>query len=87
MGSHWRSNSTGNKTINTGMIRVESGIPYTTVRGLMDRGHKVGFARGIYGGYQAILWDDISKVYHGASESEKTVKQLDIETQKLEKGN
>ena len=40
---------TGNKTINTGMIRVESGIPYTTVRGLMDRGHKVGFARGIYG--------------------------------------
>ena len=62
---------TGNKTINTGMIRVESGIPYTTVRGLMDRGHKVGFARGIYGGYQAILWDDISKVYHGASESRK----------------
>ena len=37
----------------------------------MDRGHKVGFARGIYGGYQAILWDDISKVYHGASESRK----------------
>ena len=62
---------TGNKTINTGMIRVESGIPYTTVRGLMDRGHKVGFARGIYGGYQAILWDDVSKVYHGASESRK----------------
>ena len=62
---------TGNKTINTGMSRVESGIPYTTVRGLMDRGHKVGFARGIYGGYQAILWDDISKVYHGASESRK----------------
>ena len=62
---------TGNKTINTGMIRVESGIPYTTVRGLMDRGHKVGFARGIYGGYQAILWDDVNKVYHGASESRK----------------
>ena len=62
---------TGNKTINTGMIRVESGIPYTTVRGLMDRGHKVGFARGIYGGYQAILWDDLIKVYHGASESRK----------------
>ena len=57
---------TGNKTINTGMIRVESGIPYTTVRGLMDRGHKVGFARGIYGGYQAILWDDFTKIYHGA---------------------
>ena len=62
---------TGNKTINTGMVRVESGIPYTTVRGLMDRGHKVGFARGIYGGYQAILWDDFTKVYHGASESRK----------------
>jgi len=58
-------------TDNKGEIRVESGIPYETVRGLMDRGHKVGFGRGIYGGYQAILWDEINKVYHGASESRK----------------
>ncbi len=61
----------GKTTQNTGMIRVESGIPYTTIRGLMDKGHKIGTARGVYGGYQAILWDDKNKVYHGASESRK----------------
>ncbi len=58
-------------TEDTGQIRVESGIPYTTVRGLMDKGHRVGFTRGAYGGYQAILWDIKNKVYHGASESRK----------------
>ena len=61
----------GKTTTNTGLVRVESGIPYTTLRGLMDKGHKIGTARGIYGGYQAILWDDKNKVYHGASESRK----------------
>ena len=55
----------------TGQVNVESGIPYETVRGLMDRGHKVGFDRGVYGGYQAIMWDRVNKVYHGASESRK----------------
>lgn len=62
---------TGETAINKGLIRVESGIPYTTIRGLMDKGHQIGIARGIYGGYQAILWDDENKVYHGASESRK----------------
>ncbi|RDY61539.1 gamma-glutamyltransferase [Flagellimonas nanhaiensis] len=61
----------GKTTEDTGLIRVESGIPYSTLRGLMDKGHKIGTARGIYGGYQAILWDDENKVYHGASESRK----------------
>ena len=61
----------GATTENSGMIRAESGIPYSTLRGLMDKGHKIGSARGIYGGYQAILWDDKNKVYHGASESRK----------------
>lgn len=54
-----------------GEIHVESGIPYETVRGLMGRGHKVGFARGIYGGYQAIYRDAETGFYHGASESRK----------------
>lgn len=61
----------GAKTTNTGMIRTESGIPYATIRALMDRGHRIGTARGVYGGYQAILWDAKNKVYHGASESRK----------------
>ena len=54
-----------------GEVHVESGIPYETVRGLMVRGHKVGFARGIYGGYQAIYRDPETGFYHGASESRK----------------
>jgi len=54
-----------------GEVHVESGIPYETVRGLMGRGHKVGFARGIYGGYQAIYLDPKTGFYHGASESRK----------------
>ncbi len=54
-----------------GEVHVESGIPYETVRGLMGRGHKVGFERGIYGGYQAIYRDPRTGFYHGASESRK----------------
>ena len=61
----------GRTTENTGLIRTESGIPYSTIRGLMDKGHRMGTARGVYGGYQAILWDDENNVYHGASESRK----------------
>ncbi|MAJ32560.1 MAG: gamma-glutamyltransferase [Flavobacteriaceae bacterium] len=61
----------GKVTENTGLIRIESGIPYSTVRGLMNKGHKVGYARGVFGGYQAIMWNEKNGVYHGASESRK----------------
>ncbi|MEM6642634.1 MAG: gamma-glutamyltransferase [Bacteroidota bacterium] len=61
----------GRETKDRGTIRVESGISYETIRDLMDMGHSVGIARGIYGGYQAIMWDEENKVYHGASESRK----------------
>ena len=54
-----------------GAVRIESGIAYETIRGLMDRGHQVRFGRGVYGGYQAIMWDAENGVYHGASESRK----------------
>ncbi|MEZ4841963.1 MAG: gamma-glutamyltransferase [Flavobacteriaceae bacterium] len=65
------SSPTGEISDGTGEIRLESGISYETIRGLMDKRHKVGFARGIYGGYQAIMWDNVNKVYRGASESRK----------------
>lgn len=54
-----------------GEVSVESGISYETIRKLMDMGHTVKYAKGIYGGYQAILWDAEKKVYFGASESRK----------------
>lgn len=65
------SSPTGESPEGKGQIRVESSIPYETIRGLMSKGHKVGFGMGIYGGYQGILWDRENKVYRGASESRK----------------
>jgi len=54
-----------------GKIRLESGYSYDVIRELMSMGHQVGFARGIYGGYQAIMYDAENDVYYGASESRK----------------
>jgi gamma-glutamyltranspeptidase/glutathione hydrolase len=65
------STPTGLPAEGRGTIHVESGIPYETIRGLMDRGHELGFARGIFGGYQAIMRDQQNGVYRGASESRK----------------
>ncbi|XOV93308.1 MAG: gamma-glutamyltransferase [Bacteroidota bacterium] len=62
---------TGQPAEKTGLVRIESGISYETIRGLMERGHEVGYDRGAYGGYQAIMWDKENKVYRGASESRK----------------
>ena len=55
----------------SGVLVIESDIPYQTVRELIDKGHKVQFDRGGYGGYQAIMRDPKTGVYYGASESRK----------------
>jgi len=65
------STPTGFPNQGRGMIRLESGFNYQTIRDLMAKGHRVGYARGIYGGYQAIMYDAKNKVYYGASESRK----------------
>jgi len=57
--------------INGGFVELESGLPYETARGLMQKGHDVRFALGPYGGYQAIEWDAANKTYVGASEGRK----------------
>ena len=54
-----------------GVVQLESGYPYETIRALMDKGHHVEWALGPYGGYQAILRDPETGVYYGASESRK----------------
>ena len=54
-----------------GEINLETGFPYASVRALMQMGHKVTFADGPYGGYQAIARDHAQGVYIGASESRK----------------
>lgn len=54
-----------------GVLNLESGFSYETVRTLMTLGHRIEFAHGPYGGYQAIARDPNSGVYYGASESRK----------------
>jgi gamma-glutamyltranspeptidase/glutathione hydrolase len=54
-----------------GVVQLENGFPYETIRALMDRGHHVEWALGPYGGYQAIHRDPETGVYFGASESRK----------------
>jgi gamma-glutamyltranspeptidase / glutathione hydrolase len=65
------SEPTDELMIDGGEVMVESRIPYETVRELMKRGHSVRFDLGGYGGYQAIMWDAVNKVYRGGSESRK----------------
>ena len=54
-----------------GIVALESGHSYETIRELMKMGHKINFSLGLYGGYQAIMYDAKNKVYYGASESRK----------------
>lgn len=65
------SQPTGEQMTDGGVLTLESGIPYEVIRELVKMGHKVSWNVGSYGGYQAIMWDAINKVYFGASESRK----------------
>lgn len=69
---HFGSSSpTGGVMQNSGYLTLESGFDYEVIRDLLQMGHKIRFAVGPYGGYQAIMYDVENKVYHGASESRK----------------
>jgi gamma-glutamyltranspeptidase/glutathione hydrolase len=59
------------KMTDGGYVQVESGVPYESVRGLVQRGHDVRAGNGAFGGYQAILRDAANGTYVGASESRK----------------
>jgi gamma-glutamyltranspeptidase/glutathione hydrolase len=65
------SQPTGEKMTDGGVVSLESGFEYQTIRELMNKGHRISYALGPYGGYQAILFDKKNKVYFGASESRK----------------
>jgi len=65
------SEPTGEKMTDGGTVQVESGIPFESTRALTQRGHTVVAGNGGFGGYQAIRWDPVNKVYWGASESRK----------------
>jgi len=65
------SEPTGETMTDGGWLQLESGFDYETIRELMKMGHRVRYILGDYGGYQAIMYDAVNKVYYGASESRK----------------
>ncbi len=65
------SQPTGGKMTDGGVLRMETGFSTETIQQLMRKRHTIQFARGVYGGYQAIKYDTENDVYLGASESRK----------------
>ena len=65
------SQPTGESMTSGGQLHLESQFDYETVRSLIRRGHKVEPRPGVFGGYQAIMYDAENDVYLGASESRK----------------
>ncbi len=65
------SEPTGERMTDGGKVSLEEGYGWETVRGLLQKGHVVGWNLGEYGGYQAIRRDPKTGVYFGASESRK----------------
>jgi gamma-glutamyltranspeptidase/glutathione hydrolase len=66
------SEPTGEVMKDGGQVFLEFGFPEETERDLLKLGHKVGRASaGTFGGYQAIRYDSVHKVFYGASESRK----------------
>jgi len=71
LGSTEPTDGSGLYLNNGGFIEVERGVPYDTVRELMNKGHDVRYGFGGYGGYQGIMRDHTNGVWVGASESRK----------------
>jgi len=65
------SQPTGERMTDGGAVHLETGPGWETLRELATRGHRVQVDVGSFGGYQAILRDPATGVYHGASESRK----------------
>ncbi len=65
------STPTGEVMRDGGFVALESGIDSAAVDQLRQFGHTVKPVRGLFGGYQAIMYDAKRDVYYGASESRK----------------
>jgi len=65
------SDPTGAQMTDGGIVSLEYGFPYETIRSLMEKGHVMQWDHGAFGGYQAIMWDRQNRVFIGASESRK----------------
>ena len=65
------SAATGEVMTDGGTVYLESGIPESVRAELRAMGHDIATRKTVYGGYQAILKNDVQGVYYGASESRK----------------
>lgn len=65
------SSPTGAVMTDGGVVHLESAFSEATRKGLESLGHVLGDSNGSFGGYQAILWDEVQGVYYGASEVRK----------------
>ena len=65
------SQPTGEVMTNGGYVSLENGFSDQVRRELIQKGHVLREVSGSYGGYQAILYDEKTGVYYGASESRK----------------
>ena len=66
------SDPDGSEMTDGGTVNLEAGFPSETVRDLQKLGHRLGTAAiGALGGYQAVRWDPVQRVWTGASESRK----------------
>lgn len=65
------SEPTGQHMTDGGLLHLESGFRTEVIQKLMSMGHTIQWNLGGYGGYQAIMRDEINKVWYGASESRK----------------
>jgi gamma-glutamyltranspeptidase/glutathione hydrolase len=63
------SQPTGESMINGGYLSLESSFKDIIIEELREKGHVIKYEKGIFGGYQAIMYKD--GVYYGASESRK----------------
>ncbi|MGF1464455.1 MAG: gamma-glutamyltransferase [Maricaulaceae bacterium] len=73
--ARWRHEGTaepdGAPSRGRGYVALESGFPIKTRAALAARGHVLRGSDGGFGGYQAILRDPETGLYHGASEMRK----------------
>ena len=63
------SQPTDEKMLNGGSLSLEKGFGSQIEEELVEKGHKIKYQKGIFGGYQAIMLRE--GVYFGASESRK----------------
>ena len=65
------SEPTGTRMTDGGIVFLETGFDWEEIRSLIEKGHRIQWNLGGYGGYQAIKYDEKNGVYYGASEFRK----------------